>query len=121
MQKLVGKLAQLGEGASWIYKLMSHLYTSLAFALKSNTKLLKKTQADSTNRSNKSPPRPFWASNWITNGTSTLPRRRRKNLVNKHTHLYLVNMTLQVELIFFSHALSPGSGIKFETPIAHLF
>ncbi len=32
MQKLVGKLARLGEGAPWIFKLMSHLYTSLAFA-----------------------------------------------------------------------------------------
>jgi hypothetical protein len=29
MQKLVGKLAQLGEGAPWIFKLMSHLYTCL--------------------------------------------------------------------------------------------
>ena len=36
MQKLVGKLARLGEGAPWIFKLMSHLYTSLAFALKNN-------------------------------------------------------------------------------------
>jgi len=34
MQKLVGKLVRLGEGAPWIFKLMSHLYTSLAFALK---------------------------------------------------------------------------------------
>jgi hypothetical protein len=29
MQKLVRKLARLGKGAPWIYKLMSHLYTSL--------------------------------------------------------------------------------------------
>jgi hypothetical protein len=36
MQKLVGKLAPLGEAAPWIYKLMSHLYTSLAFALGKN-------------------------------------------------------------------------------------
>jgi len=28
MQKLVGKLAHLGEGAPWIYKLMSHVYFS---------------------------------------------------------------------------------------------
>ena len=45
MQKLVGKLARLGEGALWIYKLMSHLYTSLAFALKSNAKLLIKSSS----------------------------------------------------------------------------
>ena len=29
MQKLVGKIARLGEGANWIWKLMSHLYASL--------------------------------------------------------------------------------------------
>jgi hypothetical protein len=40
MQKLVGKLARLGEGAPWIFKLMSHLYTSLAFSLKNNAELL---------------------------------------------------------------------------------
>ncbi len=40
MQKLIGKIAQLGEGAPWIFKLMSHIYTSLAFALQSNKALL---------------------------------------------------------------------------------
>ena len=43
MQKLVGKLARLGECAPWIFKLMSHLYTLLAFVLKNNTKLLEKS------------------------------------------------------------------------------
>ena len=45
MQKPVGKLARLGEAAPWIYKLMSHLYTSLAFALKSYAKLLEKSSS----------------------------------------------------------------------------
>jgi hypothetical protein len=45
MQNLVGKLARLGEGAPWIFKLMSHLYTSLAYALKSNIKLLEKSSS----------------------------------------------------------------------------
>jgi hypothetical protein len=40
IQKLVGKLAWLGEGAPWIYKIMSHIYTSLAFALRQNKELL---------------------------------------------------------------------------------
>ena len=40
MQKLIGKIARLGEGAPWIFKLMSHIYTSLAFALQSNKDLL---------------------------------------------------------------------------------
>jgi len=45
MQKLVGKFARLGEGAPWIFKLMSHLYTSLAFALKTNTELLQESSS----------------------------------------------------------------------------
>jgi hypothetical protein len=40
MHKLIGKLARLGKGAPWIFKLMSHLYTSLAYVLKNNKKLL---------------------------------------------------------------------------------
>jgi hypothetical protein len=40
MQKLIGKIARLGEGAPWIFKLMSHNYTSLAFALQNNKTLL---------------------------------------------------------------------------------
>jgi hypothetical protein len=45
MQKLAGKLACLGEGAPWIFNLMSYLYTSLVFALKSNTELLEKSSS----------------------------------------------------------------------------
>ncbi len=41
------------------------------------------------------------------------------NIVSKYGHLYLVNSTMQDELNFFSKALLPDSGIKFETPIAH--
>jgi hypothetical protein len=41
MHKLVGKLARLGKGFPWIFKLMSHLNTSLVYTLKNNKKLLK--------------------------------------------------------------------------------
>ncbi len=41
LQKLIRELGQIGEGAPWIYKLMSHLYTSLIFSLKNNKAFLK--------------------------------------------------------------------------------
>jgi hypothetical protein len=41
-------------------------------------------------------------------------------MINNHRHIYLVNRTMQDELIFLSQALSPDSGIKLETHIAHL-
>jgi hypothetical protein len=40
MQKLIGKIAHLGEGAPWIYKIMLHVDASAAFALKQNRLLL---------------------------------------------------------------------------------
>jgi hypothetical protein len=33
-------MARLREGAPWIFKLVAHIYTSLAFALKQNKALL---------------------------------------------------------------------------------
>jgi hypothetical protein len=46
--------------------------------------------------------------------------KKAAKIVSKHKHNYLVNSTMQEELNFISHALSPDSKIKFETPIAHL-
>jgi hypothetical protein len=37
---LVGKIARLGEGGQWITKIMSHIYTSLTYALQQNELLL---------------------------------------------------------------------------------
>ncbi len=41
-------------------------------------------------------------------------------MVNENGHQYPVHATMRDELNFLSHALLPNSGIKFETPIAHL-
>jgi hypothetical protein len=120
MQKLVGKLARLGEGAPWIFKLMSHLYTSLAYALKSNTKLLEKSSSGfkdlvkqilTKNHSGK-----------ISEHQHHINFAMKKvaKMVNKHVHLYLMNRTMQEELNFIAHALKLDSGIKIETPIVHL-
>jgi hypothetical protein len=46
--------------------------------------------------------------------------KKAAKIVSKHGHFYLVNSTMQDEINLFSKALLPDSGIKFETPIAHL-
>jgi hypothetical protein len=46
--------------------------------------------------------------------------KKAAKMVNKHSHLYLINLTMQDELNFLLQALLPGSGIRFKTPIAHL-
>ncbi len=39
-QKLTGKLASLAEGANWVFHLLSHLYSSIAYTLAENKRLL---------------------------------------------------------------------------------
>jgi hypothetical protein len=42
-QKLTGKLGHLAEGATWIFHLLSHLYTLMAYVLSKNKRLLFKS------------------------------------------------------------------------------
>jgi hypothetical protein len=39
-QKLTGKLARLANGANWVFHLLSHLYSSIPYALSKNKRLL---------------------------------------------------------------------------------
>jgi hypothetical protein len=45
-QKLTGKLGHLAEGAHWVFHLLTHLYTSMAYALTENKRLLADTSPE---------------------------------------------------------------------------
>jgi hypothetical protein len=45
-QKLTGKLARLAKGANWVFHLLSHLYSSIAYALSKNKRLLTESSAE---------------------------------------------------------------------------
>jgi hypothetical protein len=45
-QKLTRKLARLVEGANWVFQLLSHLYSSIAYAISKNKRLLTKSSAE---------------------------------------------------------------------------
>ncbi len=120
MQKLVGKLAHLGEGAPWIYMLMSHFYTSLAFALKSNTELLEKSSSGFRKFIDQITTKNFSGKQLDNQQHVNFAMKKAAKMINKHGHQYLVNRMMRDELTFLSQALSPDSGIKFETPIVHL-
>lgn len=120
MQKLVGKLARLGEGAPWIFKLMSHLYTSLAFALKSNTELLEKSSSGFRDLVKQITTKTFSGKISDHQRHINFVMKKAAKMVNRNHATYLVNRTMRDELNFISDALKPDSGILFETPIAHL-
>jgi hypothetical protein len=113
-------LARLGEGAPWIFKLMLHLSTSLAYALKSNTKLLEKSSSGFEDLVKQILAKNYSGKISEHQRHINFAMKKVAKMVNKHNHLYLVNRTMWEELNFITHALIPDSGIKFETPIAHL-
>jgi hypothetical protein len=94
MHKLVGKLVRLGEGAPWIFKLMLHLYTSLAFTLKSNTKLLEKSSSGFRDLIKQISRKNY--SGKISNHQCHINFAMRKaaKMVNKNNNMYLVNKTM---------------------------
>ena len=120
MQKLVGKLARLGEGAPWIYKLMSHLYSSLAFALKNNTKLLTQSSSKFRNLLEQISTKTFSRKIFDHQRLVNFALKKTGKMVNKNNRTYLVNSTMQEELMFLAETLKPDLGINFKTPIAHL-
>jgi hypothetical protein len=117
MQKLVGKLTCLGEGAPWIFKLISHLYTSLSFALKSNTGLLEKSSSGFRDLVKQITNKTFSGKILDHQCHLNYAMKQAAEMVNKHGQQYLVNATMQDKLNFIKKALSPNPGIKVETAI----
>jgi len=94
MQKLIGKLARLGEGAPWIFKLMSHLYTSLAFALKSNTALLKKSSSGFRDLVKQITTKSFSGKISDHQRHINFAMKKASKMVNRNHATYLVNRTM---------------------------
>jgi hypothetical protein len=99
---------------------MSHLYTSLEFTLKSNTELLENSSSGFRDLVKKITTKPFLGKQSDHQCHINFAMKKAAKMFSKHKHNYLVNSTMQEELNFILHALSPDSTIKFETPIAHL-
>ena len=98
IQKLVGKLARLGEGAPWIYKIMSHIYTSLAFALRQNKELLLVCSSKfreivgNIQRGN------FSGSHSEIARELNFALKTAARMVNHHKQFYFINKTMQAEI-----------------------
>jgi hypothetical protein len=94
MQKLVRKLARLGEGVPWIFKLMSHLYTSLAYTLKSNTELLEKSSSGFKDLIKQISTKNYSGKISELQRHIKFAMKKAAKMVNKSNHLYLVNRTM---------------------------
>ena len=120
LQKLIGKLGQIGEGAPWICKLMSHLYSSSAFSLKNNDAFLRESSSEFRSLINQIRKKQFIASNATLQKEVCYAMKVAAKMVYHHKMMYPVNETMREELDFLQKALQPEANIKFETSIAHM-
>ena len=120
MLTLVGKLARLGEGAQWVYKLMAHMYVSLAEALSGNKQLLGEVSDDYKKllediRCNRFVGKPSEVAKQVN-----FAMKKAARMPYHANFLFPIRTRLRIEMDFFKSALEPNSGIEFETPIAHI-
>ncbi len=119
-QKLTGKLAHLAKGANWVFDLLSHLYSSIAYALFENKRLLTESSVEfqdivlaiQTNAL-ATPCKDF------ARHTSFAMKHAAK-LTHHASYQYNINKTTRYAIKFFRDKLKPDSGIEWETLIAHL-
>ena len=119
-QKLTGKLARLAEGANWVFHLLSHLSSSIAYALSENKRFLSETSQEfrdmiAVMKSNKA----ITICKDLARHTSFAMKRAAKMIHHAYNE-YNINTTMRAEIEFFRDKLKPDSGIDWETPIAHL-
>jgi hypothetical protein len=119
-QKLTGKLGHLAEGANWVFHLLTHLYASIAYALSENKHLLVDTSPEFCyiSLSLKTGDFPCSAKDQIKHINFAM--KKAAHLVHHAKFQYNINKTMRQEIEFFREKLLPESGIKWETPIAHI-
>ena len=117
-QALTGKLAHLAQAAPWVFHLLTHMYASIAHALRSNKALLANTSEQFRTLLN------------LLRSESGNPSDIHRvvnfalKMLAKMTHhasaKYNITKTMRYEIEFFRDELQESSETKWETPIGHL-
>jgi hypothetical protein len=99
---------------------MSHIYTSLAFALKQKKELLLVSSpkfceiVGNIHRGN------FFGSYSEIARELNFALKTAAKMINNHKQYYLINETMRAEIEFIRQALRENSWAKFEVPIAFI-
>jgi hypothetical protein len=119
-QRLTGKLGHLAEGAQWVFHLLTHLYSSIAYALAENKRLLAESSPEfrAICLSLKTGNFPCTAKDQAKHVNHAMKKAAR--LVHHAKFEYNINKTMRQEIEFFREKLHPESNIIWETPIAHI-
>ncbi len=116
----MGKLARLTKGANWVFHLLSHLYLSIAYALSKNKRLLTESSAEFQDIVLAIQTNAFVKPCKDLAQHTSFAMKCVAKLTHHASYQYNITKTMHYKIKFFRNKLKPDSGIKWETPIAHL-
>jgi hypothetical protein len=119
-QTLTGKLGHLAQGVTWIFHLLSHLYSSISHALSEYKRLLVKSLIEFQNIVLSLKRVSFVRTCNDEAKHTSFTMKYAAKLVHHAKHRYNINKTMHKEVEFFREKLQPLLGIFWETPIAHI-
>jgi hypothetical protein len=119
-QKLTAKLARLAKGANWVFHLLSHLYSPIVYALSKNKRLLTESSAEFRDIVLAIRINAFVTPCKDLARHTSFAMKCVAKLTHHASYQYNINKTMRYKIEFFRDKIKPDSGIKWETPIAHL-
>jgi hypothetical protein len=99
---------------------MSHIYTSLAFALKQNKLLLLECSPKFRDILTRIKRKQFGGNQYEIAKELNFALKTAAKLVNGHKQIYIINKPMRAELDFIRQALKDDLGISFKVPIAFI-
>jgi len=115
LERLVGKIARLGEAANWVFYLLPHLYASIAHALSAN-----KEHLVHFSPSFRQLLRAIKDCRRVDVSQANFALQRSASQVHRSRRQYFINETMRAELSFIREALDFSSWVEWSTPIAHM-
>jgi hypothetical protein len=111
VQKLTRKLARLAEGANWVFHLLSHLYSSITYALAENKRLLMESSQEFRDIILLIQTGAFFTSCKDLAQLTSFTMKRAARLTHHSSYQYNINQTMRAEIEFFCNNLKPEFGI----------
>jgi hypothetical protein len=111
-QKLTGKLTRLTKGANWVFHLLSHLYSMIAYALSKNKRLLTESSAEFRDIVLAIQANAFITPCKDLAWHTSFAMKQAAKLTHHASYQYNINKTMRYEIEFFCNKLKPDSGIE---------
>ncbi len=119
-QELTGKLGHLAKGANWVFHLLTHLYASIAYALSENKRFLVDSSPEFQTLIKSLRSGYFFCNVKDQIRHILFAIKRSAKLVHQSRCKYNITKSMRQEIEFFCKKLLPKSGIRWESPIAHI-